>query len=475
MTTSLRNRLLVGIIAGAVISLTIFSLTVYVAIRTAMTNQFDSSLASVTRILAASVELDGDEIELEFEVRQMPEFQNSARPTYYQLWGPNDLVAARSPLPGAGDLERLEGPLDELVFGKSRTPDNLPMRTVSLKFKPRTADGEDERHGHTLSTQTLTLAVARDMSDLLGQLRFLRWLLITAAITVTLLSVLIAALVVREGLAPLNAIAAQISAIDQENLTTRIDAASAPAEVLPIKDRLNDLLSRLEDAFKRERRFTADVAHELRTPLAGIRSTIEVTLTRTRNRAEHEKVLSDCLDIVENMQTMVNNLLMLARLDAKQVKFGAEQVHLAELVDSAWRPINDKALQRRITFENRVPPDMTCQSDREHLSIILRNLLENAAEYTNEAGRIRINARRTDDSVEVTLSNTGCELTDDQVVQVFDSFWRADSSRSEAAVHSGLGLALVKRMATALQGAITAQTAPPDIFKIRLILPLHRP
>jgi len=88
MTTSLRNRLLVGIIAGAVISLTIFSLTVYVAIRTAMTNQFDSSLASVTRILAASVELDGDEIELEFEVRQMPEFQNSARPTYYQLWGP---------------------------------------------------------------------------------------------------------------------------------------------------------------------------------------------------------------------------------------------------------------------------------------------------------------------------------------------------------------------------------------------------
>ena len=475
MTASLRTRLLIGIIAGTVISLAIFSLTVYIAIRTALTNQFDSALASVTHILAASVELDGNEIELEFEVRQMPEFQDAARPTYYQLWGANDLVVARSPLLGADDLERLEGPLDEFVFGRSRNPGAPPIRTVSLKFKPRTADSEDEQRGHTLATQTLTLTVARDLSDLLSQLRFLRWLLISAAITVTILSVVIAALVVRKGLGPLNAIAAEIAAIDQDNLSARIDAPSAPIEVIPITQRLTDLLGRLENAFKRERRFTADVAHELRTPLAGIRSTIEVTLTRARDRAEHEKALSDCLEITENMQKMVNNLLMLARLDAKQVKFDAEQICLAELVDSAWSPLRDKALQRRIDFENETPPDMTCQSDREHLSIVLRNLLENAAEYTNQAGQIRITARHTDNSVAITLSNTGCQLTADQVEQVFESFWRADSSRSDAAVHSGLGLALVRRMVTALHGTITAQLDQPSIFKIELTLPLHNP
>jgi two-component system phosphate regulon sensor histidine kinase PhoR len=196
-----------------------------------------------------------------------------------------------------------------------------------------------------------------------------------------------------------------------------------------------------------------------------------VALTRRRDAAEYQTALSICLAIVGNMHEMVNNLLMLARLDARQVALRTDRICLAELIDSAWRPFAEKADQRRITFENHIPLDLACQSDREHLSMVFRNLLGNAAEYTNEAGQIRIAAQRTGDSLQVTVSNTGCKLTAEQVSKVFDSFWRADESRSDAVVHSGLGLALVKRIVTALNGNVAAQIDQPDTFKITLTLP----
>jgi len=470
MTPSLRKRLLTGIFASTILLLTIFSLAVYLVISNALNNQFDASLASVARILAASVELDAGQIELEFEEHEIPELKNQGNPTYYQFWKQDDTVVGKSPLLGADNLTRLEGELNIPVFAESRTPHNRPLRTVGLTFKPRAAEEGEEHHDNATADQVLTLVVARDASKLLDYLEFLRWLLISAAGTVTILSFVIAAVVVRQGLAPLNAIASEIAGIDQQNLAARIAAARAPSEIVPIKDTLNDLLARLEEAFKRERRFTADVAHELRTPLAGLCSTIEVALTRQRDAAEYQNALSICLAIVGNMHAMVKNLLMLARLDARQVTLSTEQIRLADLLDSAWRPFAEKAEQRRITFENHIPLDLTCLSDPEHLSIVFRNLLENAAEYTNEAGQIRIAAQRTGDSLQVTFSNTGCRLTDEQVSKALDSFWRADESRSDATVHSGLGLALVKRITTALNGEVTAKIDQPDTFKITLTL-----
>jgi len=305
----------------------------------------------------------------------------------------------------------------------------------------------------------------------LNQLRFLRWVLLAASAAVTLLSVLVAALAVRRGLSPLTAIAGEIEAIKENDLATRIGAKAVPGELLPIRERLNDLLSRLEAAFKRERRFTADVAHELRTPLAGIRSTVEVTLAQKRGAGEYQVALSECLAIVQNMQTMVNNLLMLARLDTHQATFLREKIDVAGLVDSVWRLFAGKAVQRNISFENRIPVELTCESDAGCMSLVFSNLLDNAVEYTNEGGRIWVTARRADDSVVITVSNTGCRMTGEQASQAFNRFWRSDSARSDAGVHCGLGLALVQKTIQALGGSVTVETQPGEIFAVRLNLP----
>jgi heavy metal sensor kinase len=484
MSRSLRTRLLAGIIGGMILLLTIFSLLIYVVIRSALVKQFDSSLASIAQVLAASVELDGYEIELEFEVQKMPEFLNIKHPTHYQLWDENGTVIAKSPLLETQNLLRVEGPLNELTYGKTKDKNGRPLRAANLTFMPRMADNEDEnKHTNGINdnennkdyslptnVQALTFTVARDAGDLYRQLGFLRWLLLNTSIAVIVLSVIIAAIIVKKGLHPLNVMAAEIATIKENSLTTRITAKNVPTEVVLIKNRLNELLSRLEASFNRERQFNADVAHELRTPLSGLRSTIEVTLTRKRDSDEYQKVLLECQTIVEDMQNMVSNLLMLARLDAKQISFKTEQIQLAELMNSSWQPFSDKAAERQITFDNSIEANTTCQSDLQNLSIILSNILANAVEYANEGGHIQTTACIKDGSVEIAISNTGCKLTSEQVSQVFDCFWRADSSRSDTGTHCGLGLALVQRLIRALGGNAFAELQPNGIFALRLIL-----
>jgi len=112
-----------------------------------------------------------------------------------------------------------------------------------------------------------------------------------------------------------------------------------------------------------------------------------------------------------------------------------------------------------------------CESDRQNLSIVLSNILANAVEYADKGGQIRSTACSKDGSVEVAVSNTGCQLTTDQVAQAFDSFWRGDFSRSDTGTHCGLGLALVQRLVRALGGNAFAELQPGGIFIVRITLP----
>jgi len=475
VTRSLRTRLLASIIGGMALLLTVFSLLIYGVIRSAMVEQFDASLASVAQILAASVELHTDQIDLELDEEQMPEFQNARHPTHYQFWRTDRTVAAKSPLLGEQNLPRLDSALNTPVFAASQNKAGNPQRIVGLTFVPRIADSDEKDSREPANVQTLTLAVARDAHELYEQLRFLSWLLLIASAAIITLSFLIAAVIVRNGLRPLNSIASEIATITEDNLTTRITAEGVPAEVVPIRNRLNELMSRLEASFNRERQFNADVAHELRTPLAGIRSTIEVTLARTRDAAEYQEALSSCLEISNDMQSMVGNLLALARLDARQTSFHVEPVKIAEAVDACWNSCSDKALDREITFDNRIDSETKIETDRQNLSIILSNVLDNAAEYADKGGQIWATACRKNDAVEISISNTGCQLTAEQASHVFDAFWRSDSSRTATGVHCGLGLTLVQRLVKILGGRAIAQLQPVEIFTIQLTLPLKAP
>lgn len=464
---SLKSRLMYGMIGGMAVLLIGFDLIVYHAISRTLFSQFDSSLESVARIMSASVEQDNNNINFEFDVKMMPEFAGGTRAAYYEFWKDDGTPIAKSPSLGSNDLVWFK-PENHPHTSKSFVmKDGRSVRAVAVNFLPRT----EKNNSNAVDTpQSIILMVARDAGNLLEHLQFLKYLLSFASAGIISLACAVAAIVVRRGLAPLSAVAAQIDNISEDNLKSRIAGEHLPVELAPIQRQLNNLLTRLEASFERERAFNADVAHELRTPLAGIRSIIDVTLTRDRDAAEYRSALSESLSIINNMEEMVAKLLMLARIESGQMTFSWGQIRPAELVDRCWHPFSDKAAAAEIIFDNRLDGNLVWKSDATALSMIFSNLLDNAVEYTNHGGRIWATAGKIDTGIEIIFENTGNQLTKQQLESVFDCYWQGDASRSRTGVHFGLGLPLVKRIVELLGGKIRVET-PNGLFSIHIYLP----
>jgi len=485
---SLRARLLVGMIAGMAGLLVLFGAAVYTLVSRSLERAFHDALAVTARAVAGQVREERGVIALEDGDLAMPEFSRKAHPDYFEIWSADGKVLARSASLAAADLPLIRGAVDDPRFEALTLPNGLPGRAVGMEFVPRVEDEEEgdhedgdndhdkdkpgrtDRRAQPAAPRRVHLVVARESGELEARLRDLAWLILGGSALVIALSLGVAAGVVRRGLRPLNDLAADIAAIRTDRLQARVAPPGMPAEMVPVADRLNDLLARLQAAFERERCFASDVAHELRTPLAGMRATLEVVLARARNPGEYEQSLRDTLDIVRHMQAMVDNLLALARLEAGQVTLRPEAVGLAELLDTCWRPLAEAVRARGITYTTGVPADLACTADRASLSLVLANLLANAAEYANDGGRIEVAGGWAAGRVELAISNTGCRLSEEQASHVFERFWRGDSARTGTGVHCGLGLALVQRMVVALGGTVSAGVSD-GVFTIRLVLP----
>jgi heavy metal sensor kinase len=450
--------------------LLVFALVMNQAVDQSLTSGFDAALEATARTLAAEVEQKDGKIKAGFDGEEvdLSAFNRPERPEYFQLWGEDGQVLARSKSLGPKDLSYRPA-IDTPTFS-SALPDGRRGRFVTLVFQPK-VENEDRSLPPAASPVRATLMVARETADIDRKRAAFSNLLWGAGAGTLLLTLLVAWLVVRQGLRPLDRMATQIAAIREECLDTTIPLDGMPREMAPIAQRLNNLLRRLRDAFQRERAFTADAAHELRTPLAGIRATLEVALSRARTPEEYQDALRESVEIVGHMQTMVSNLLMLARLEGGQVPLKPEPVPLRGEIERLWRPLAGQAEARGVRFAANVPADLAAAADRELLAMAASNLLANAAEYTNDGGCIEVSGRSVAGKAELVFSNTSCCLSPEDARHVFERFWRGDAARA-AGVHCGLGLALVQRAVAVLGGEVSAAAAPDGVFTVRLVLPL---
>ena len=486
MTLSLRTRLLSGMVLGMGVLLGLFCGIIYTLTSRTLVRHFDESLLDTARLLSAVIEdkgfvqEEGDssdeqasertdrierELDLEFNVRMTPEFFNLHGGAYYQYRTQDRGKTIRSPSLGQEDLPDFADESDNPFYGECSLPGDKPGRAIRFRFIPRSEEDI------SAVENTLTLVVARDNSELVGFLLFFRWLLISSSVGIVVLSAGVALVVSGAGLRPIHALAGSIRTVNERTLDQSFPAEAYPVELYPICDCLNALMQRIRFSFERERRFNADVAHELRTPLAGIQTTLEVNLARRRDPEEYQQALRDCLDIARSMQKMVDTLLSLSRLDAQKLTLHRQTISLRPLIESRWRSFADKAFDRNLNFDNRVAEGVSCVSDPDHLSMILSNAFDNAVEYSNLSGRIWVGAESTADSIVLSISNTGCTLAPEAADCVFDAFWRQDASRTGTGNHCGIGLAVVQKIADALGIAVSAKVEPGGIFTLNLCFP----
>jgi signal transduction histidine kinase len=326
----------------------------------------------------------------------------------------------------------------------------------------------DDESSPSDSPVPLVLALARDVLDVEAALTRLRRFMIIIGAVAPLVLVGILSRLVSIGLKPVDALAGQIGAIDEQRLSTTIEPAGAPTELRPVVVRLNEMLSRLARAFEREKTLTADVAHELRTPLAGLRSTLEVALSRQREPAAYQQAMSESLAICRQTQTLVENLLALARLDVGADRVRHQPAPIDSLLDDAWKPFSQEASSKALKVQWDVEPGLVAHTDPDKLRLVLNNLLENAVHYVDPGGSVAVRASRDNGTTRLRISNSGSRVSPDQVAHVFDRFWRGDVARQSDGVHTGLGLALCKRIVEQLGGQISADSTKNGEFSVNV-------
>jgi two-component system heavy metal sensor histidine kinase CusS len=234
----------------------------------------------------------------------------------------------------------------------------------------------------------------------------------------------------------------------------------------PVTRELNHLLERVEKALLRERTLTSNVAHELRTPIAGLLSTLEVTLNRLRPAAEYKESAEECFEIAKRMNWLVNNLLSIARIEAGNVQLQNEVVSVETVLTEWWKPFETRAGERGLRVDWRIDPGAIMETDPEFLRVVVTNLFDNAVSYTEEGGTIRIEA---DSTGTVSVSNHAGALNAEVIQHAFEPFWRNTEARDGAVAHAGLGLNLCRQIIELLGGRISARIQEPErLFVVRL-------
>ena len=288
--------------------------------------------------------------------------------------------------------------------------------------------------------------VAIDIEPVTTELERLGLVLAGLWLAATVLAWIAVALLGSRLLRPLADLTAAIGRLGPEDLAARVADTAAPEEVRGIVVRLNSLLDRLEDAFRREQTTIANIAHELRTPVTVLRTALEFRLLAA-TAPDELKVLSDCFRTVERMQAVVSTLLLLAQLEAGKVPLVREPTDLAELVREQLPVWRAKAAERGLTIAAELPESLVVDTAPGHLRQVIDNLLGNAVAHASPAAEIRVTLDADAFSVENPCA-AGIDAS-----QLGRVFYRADAART-GGDHVGLGLALCRRLLQLLGGRL---------------------
>jgi len=474
---SLRTRLIAGLLLGITLFLAVDGVAIYVVVHSRLQSEQDRSLEGVARSVAPTLFARA---RLERHADPPPGPPPPLPETFgkgsYLLegWLEDGTALLRSPGLEPGLLARPSQLDGRASFSDARLADGTPLRVVSLVLRaPPERPEPPARQGHPprpAPPPPVEVSVAVDSAGLSSTLRQMRWLLAITWISSSLGSAAILTWVVGRALRPVDRLRRQIDAFDAARLGERFELAGAPSELAPVVERLNAFVARLDAAFRREQAFTAHAAHELRTPLSGLRSTLEVELSRPRSAEEHRLAAQQCLEVTLEMQTLVERLLELARLEARAAPGPAQVVSVADLVRGCWEPFAARAAARGVALELRVEPALACSIDVELLRAVLQNLLENAVDYAPASAVVQVVGQAADGGLELRFINPAPDAPPELPQRAFEPFWRADAARSATGLHAGLGLALCERIVTLLGGRLQACLSQGN-FTVELRLP----
>lgn len=283
-------------------------------------------------------------------------------------------------------------------------------------------------------------------------------------------SALIAITVTRRGLRPLGTMTNSLMRMGPHRLHERVPPQDWPRELQPVAIAFDDMLDRLEDSFTRLSQFSADLAHELRTPLANIRGEAEVALTRQRTPNEYQAVIESNIAECARLSGIIDNLLFLARAEAAESRVHATLFDGRAALEKIASYNEAIADERNLTI--RCLGEGQAYADPILFGRAVSNLVDNAVRFTPEGGEITLALSSDSKETTVAVSDNGCGIPRDHLPRVFDRFYRVDASRSSEG--TGLGLALVKSIAELHGGSVSIESGLGRGTAVVLRLPKNK-
>jgi two-component system sensor histidine kinase QseC len=476
----------VALLVGISLIVLVSYIAIYSYVSDALRRQYDTDLTRKVHAFALMGELEqepedeldeeyddfGDDpdnvIRFEFAEIPIPEYQAYPKAEYYQVWDESGQVLARSPSLKGGNLPRVEMKEEGVSLENILLPDSRRGRIATVFLVPK-LEGDVEAKERT-STR-LILSLARSTEELDETLAVLRvGALVVGIATIALATVLIW-VSVRRGLRPLDELSSEIESLSSEELDHRFNTEKKPLELMPICRRLDGLLDRLGSAFARERRFTSDVAHELRTPIAELRALAEVSLNREHLSEADRRSFRDARDIAQHMERVASALLEIARCASGQVAIDRKRSDLGKLVRTAWLPFEEEARAKTLDVQMNLDACPEIETDPALLETMLTNLFSNAVTYTPAGGRIRLELEVNGDTVCLTLANSTDDLTPDDLTHLCDTFWRKQKTDADS-THLGIGLSVVAAFARVLGIEVESSMPSEGLFQLALYHPI---
>ncbi|MEX3956147.1 heavy metal sensor histidine kinase [Trinickia sp. EG282A] len=363
-------------------------------------------------------------------------------------------------------------PGDRVVPDMAPVPADVPL-TLGAVQHMRTADGTPFIY---VAAAAHDAAGPRDLQVISGRLlterthllkqyrdRILLWASVVAAI-----AALLAFGFVRRGMRPLRRLAAQTASISMGTLSTRIAQRDAPRELDPLIDAFNAMLDRLERGFTQLKQVSADMAHDLRTPIGNLLGLTEVGLSQVRDIAYYQRLLGSNFEELQRMSKMIDNMLFLARTEHADNAIEPKKLLLADEFERMQEYFEGLAEERNVGFEWRA--EGYVWADPLLLRRALANLLANAVRYADPGTSISTVAEQGPDGTAICVENRGPTIEPHHLERIFDRFYRADASRHRSSESSGLGLSIVRSIMS-LHGGTWRATSSAGITRFTLVFP----
>ncbi|TWT60800.1 ATP-binding protein [Rubinisphaera italica] len=468
MSRSLHGRLIVFVGLTVITLFTISGVTVSAFLESTLWSEFDASQHSRALMLSQLIEQDHDGLIYEWREGTVAAVPLARESEALTLWkrGHIEHVYPENATPIQPGFDQ------SLHMFNTRLDNGESARVVRLTFQPRLDHLRVEREEierdlrEGIPSAQVTLLFARSTVGIETTIQKMRLTLCGVGIIGLIVTLLATGIAVNYGLRPLDHTAQQISTLNIETLSERLEnEAEQPRELQPLIHTINQLLDRLEATFERERAFSADVAHELRTPLAGLRAKSEVALSKPRSSEQYQETIQQCLLITEQATAIVESLLATTQQSISEIR--KQEIDINNLLTDIVREYQKVIDKRELTVLWNTSSCETVSADPNMLTILFRNLIDNAVSYADAGTTITIEAVANQQELTIEVSNTAQDFSSKDIDRVFERFWRADTARAATGLHSGLGLSLCRRLVESLGGKIEASYFD-HVFSIRL-------